>query len=91
MKTIQSRRSGSSQKSASPPRQGLTFTRTNYILLGISVLIILTGYVAMYLDNQVNSLTSLYIAPTLLMGGYLLVIYAILKREPSGESSAEQS
>lgn len=45
----------------------------------------------MYLDNQVNSLTSLYIAPTLLMGGYLLVIYAILKREPSGESSAEQS
>ena len=41
----------------------------------------------MRVDNQIDGFISLYVAPLLLLGGYLEIIYAILAR-PRDEASA---
>ncbi|GAB5518307.1 MAG: hypothetical protein RhofKO_05580 [Rhodothermales bacterium] len=58
----------------------MVFERRNYLLLLLGVALITFGYVIMRLDNQVESLVSLYIAPLIILGGYLEIIYAILWR-----------
>ena len=56
------------------------FQRRNYLLLLLGVGLIVLGYVLMRVDNQIDGFISLYIAPLLLLGGYLEIIYAILAR-----------
>lgn len=59
----------------------------NYILLAVSALLIVVGFVAMYIDGQFLGFVSLTVSPILIMGGYALLIYAILRR-PDGEDQA---
>ncbi len=66
----------------------MVFARRNYQLLVIGVCLIVVGYVVMRVDNQVDGFLSLYVAPLLILGGYLEVIYAILWR-PSAETEEE--
>lgn len=63
----------------------LVFGRRNYVLLLIGVAVIVVGYVMMRLENEVDGVISLYIAPLLILAGYLEVIYAIIVR-PDEES-----
>jgi len=58
----------------------MVFRRENYILLLLGLALIVVGYVIMRVDNQVEGFLSLYVAPVLILGGYLEIIYAILKR-----------
>lgn len=58
----------------------MVFTRENYILLLIGIALIVVGYVIMRWENAVDGVLSLYVAPLLILGGYLEIIYAILKR-----------
>lgn len=58
----------------------MVFVRKNYLLLLIGVLLVVVGYVIMALENEVDGFISLYIAPILILGGYLEIIYAILWR-----------
>ena len=67
----------------------MVFSRRNYVLLIIGVLVVLAGYILMRVDNQVDGFLSLYIAPLLILGGYLEIIYAILFREH--ENDAEET
>lgn len=63
----------------------LVFTRRNYVLLGIALALIAVGYTLMRAENEVDGFLSLYVAPLLILGGYLEAIYAILwqpKPEP---------
>ncbi|MDE2731282.1 MAG: DUF3098 domain-containing protein [Bacteroidota bacterium] len=53
----------------------------NYTLIAIGVLAIITGYALMRIDNEVDGFISLYIAPLIILGGYLEIIYAILARK----------
>lgn len=62
-----------------PPPQTV-FERRNYLLLLIGVALIMVGFAAMRIDNQLESFVSLYLAPLLILGGYLEIIYAILWR-----------
>ncbi|MEM6648374.1 MAG: DUF3098 domain-containing protein [Bacteroidota bacterium] len=65
----------------------MVFERKNYLLLLLGVVLVTFGYVIMRLDNQVESLVSLYIAPLIILGGYLEIIYAILWRpKPEADS-----
>tara|TARA_B100000963_G_scaffold150748_1_gene131414 strand:- start:727 stop:972 length:246 start_codon:yes stop_codon:yes gene_type:complete len=57
------------------------FSAFNYKLLGIAVLLIIGGFAAMYMENQVDGFISLYISPIVVMAGYLLVIFAIMKHD----------
>ena len=44
----------------------------------------------MRIDNQVDGFISLYVAPLIILGGYLEVIYAILWRPKIKKVEAEQ-
>jgi NADH:ubiquinone oxidoreductase subunit 4 (subunit M) len=64
------------------------FTRRNYVLLIAGVLAVVVGYAIMRIDNQLDGFTSLYVAPLIILGGYLEVIYAILWRPADDEASS---
>ena len=50
------------------------------MLLGIALVLIVVGYAIMRAENEVDGFLSLYVAPILILGGYLEAIYAILWR-----------
>ena len=63
----------------------MVFARKNYVLLGIALALVVAGYALMVLENTISAdpvdgFLSLYVAPLLLLGGYLGIVYAILWR-----------
>ncbi len=58
----------------------LVFDRKNYLLLIAGVCVVIFGYVMMRVENEVDGFISLYVAPLLILGGYLEIIYAIMWR-----------
>ncbi len=63
--------------------------RENFIIIGVGVLVILLGYVAM-MEGSVEGVLPLYVAPILLVLGYCVVIpLGILykKSNPKSESA----
>lgn len=62
----------------------MSFTRKNYVLLIIGVLVIFFGFFLLSLDNFVDAQEfsiSLYVAPFIIVGGFVEIIYAIMYRE----------
>jgi hypothetical protein len=62
----------------------MTFSRKNYIFLLIGVLVIFFGFFLLSLDGFVDAQkfsVSLNIAPYVIVGGFVWVIYAIMFRE----------
>lgn len=57
------------------------FSAYNYKIMGIAIFLIIAGFTAMYLENEVKGFISLYISPIVVMAGYILVIFAILKHD----------
>lgn len=68
----------------------MVFGRRNYVLLLAGVAAVVIGYVMMRLDNQVDGFISLYVAPLIILGGYLEVIWAILA-SPDAEDDAVEA
>jgi len=68
----------------------MVFDRTNYLLLGLCVALVVVGFTAMRLENEVDGFVSLVVAPILILGGYLGVVAAILRR-PREDAAAEVS
>ncbi|GAB4402679.1 MAG: hypothetical protein OHK0039_00980 [Bacteroidia bacterium] len=69
--------------SATPSDVQLPFTRMNYILLLVGVAIIAFGFFLMSLDEFVDAQqfsVSLYIAPVVVVAGFVEVIFAIMYR-----------
>ena len=56
----------------------MILTSHNYVLMVVGVLAIVVGYAIMRLENQVDGFISLYVAPLLILDGYLEIICAIL-------------
>lgn len=61
----------------------MAFQALNYKILGIGVLLIIIGFTIMRLENEVYGFISLYIAPVVIMAGYIVVAISILKRPAS--------
>ena len=59
-------------------RRAMILSSHNYVLMVVGVLAIVVGYSIMRLENEVDGFISLYVAPLLILGGYLEIIYAIL-------------
>lgn len=66
----------------------MVFGRRNYVLLLAGVFAVVVGYVMMRLENDVDGFLSLYVAPIIILAGYLEVIYAIIV-SPEGKRSDE--
>lgn len=65
----------------------LAFDKGNYTFLIIGLLLIVVGFMAMYLEDKVYGVISLYISPEIIIAGYIVVIYAILK--PAADSGKQ--
>lgn len=60
----------------------------NYKLLVLALALLALGYGGMYIENEFKGVYSLYVAPILLVAGYGLVAYGIIKRFPKSADSA---
>lgn len=77
------------RRARSGPRSSrMVFGRRNYLLLLLGIGLVVVGYLVMSLDNDVDGFLSLYVAPLLILGGYVEVIYAILRRPEEETASA---
>ncbi len=83
------KRSGGRRKNQrSRNKQGvMVFERKNYLLMVLGVVLVVAGYVIMRMENEVDGFISLYVAPLMILGGYLEIIWAIMWR-PKGESTS---
>lgn len=61
------------------------FSGFNYRLIGIAIFLIVGGFTAMLLENEVKGIISLYISPIVIMAGYVVVIFAIMKHDRDEE------
>lgn len=78
----------SKRKGTAKP-SGLIFGPQNYLLLAGSVTLILAGFIAMHVDGQFLGFVSLTVAPIVILAGYALLIYAILRKPESGDEEPE--
>jgi len=69
----------------------MLFGPLNYRILGVGVLLVIIGFTAMYIENEFKGFISLYISPIVIMSGYVTVIFAILKKDLSKNSNANQT
>ncbi len=60
----------------------------NYKLLALAIVLLALGYGGMYIENEFLGFYALYIAPFLLVAGYLLVAVGIMKRFPKTTNQA---
>lgn len=70
----------------------LPFTRKNYMLLLIGVGMIAVGFFLMSLDDFVDASKfsiSLYIAPPIVVAGFLEIIYAIMYKDKTSDISED--
>ncbi|MFH5831824.1 DUF3098 domain-containing protein [Halalkalibaculum sp. DA3122] len=65
------------------------FSSWNYKTLVIGFLLVVVGFTAMYLENEVQGFISLYVSPIVIMAGYITVIFAIMKHDKSKPDSSE--
>jgi hypothetical protein len=83
-----SRRARVQQKMVSEP---MTFDSTNYVYGLIALLLILGGFVGMYIENEFLGWFSLYVSPLMIIGGYILVGIAILRKSEKNVQTSEPS
>ncbi|WP_181149156.1 DUF3098 domain-containing protein [Salinibacter sp. 10B] len=81
----------SSKRTSGPGRSALIFRKQNYVLLAVSVLLIAVGFVAMYLDGQFLGFVSLTVSPIIILSGYALLVYAILRRPDESPQPVEEA
>lgn len=65
------------------------FSAYNYKLIGLSILLIVVGFAAMYFENEVKGFISLFVSPILVMAGYILVVFAIMKHDRNNTSETK--
>lgn len=64
----------------------MLLTPLNYKLMGLGVLLVIIGFTAMRIENEVYGFVSLYISPVVILTGYIVVIYSILKKDHKKDS-----
>lgn len=72
-------------------KKPMLFTPLNYKLLGLGVLLVVVGFTAMRIENEVYGIISLYFSPIIILSGYVVVIYSILKRDHKLEDTSPKT
>ncbi len=68
----------------------MLFKAWNYKVLSIGLLMIVAGFTAMYIENEVHGFVSLFVSPIVIMAGYITIIIAIMKRKGNGTDVSGQ-
>lgn len=69
--------------------QSMLFSPWNYKVLALGLLLVIIGFTAMYIENEVQGFISLYISPIVIMAGYITVIFAIMKHDRTDAENSE--
>ncbi len=64
------------------PVMPMLLSAYNYKLLALGVLFVILGFGGMYIEGQQHGIYSLYIAPLLVMAGFIFVAVAVFKTDP---------
>ena len=82
-------RSRAGSRTRSARRAQMPFGRANYLLILLGLGLVVVGYTIMRIENEMDGFISLYVAPLLILGGYLEIIYAVLYRpkDPAAEAA----
>lgn len=75
-------------KRTSKETKPMLLSPLNYKLMGLGVLLVIVGFTAMRIENEVYGFISLYISPVVILTGYIIVIYSILKKDHKQDSEA---
>ena len=67
----------------------MIFDSWNYKVLAVSLLLVIAGFTAMNIENEVYGFISLYISPIVIMAGYVGVIVAILKHSHTSSIASD--
>lgn len=81
----------SRNRSSRGNKKPMIFSSWNYKVLALGLLLVIVGFSAMYMENEVEGIISLYLSPVVIMVGYLTVIVAILKHNRGSSSASDQS
>ena len=68
----------------------MIFSAWNYKVLALGFFLVIAGFTAMYLENKVEGIISLYISPIVIMAGYVTVVIAILKHDHDSSAASGQ-
>lgn len=68
----------------------MLFGAWNYKVLSLGLVMIVAGFTAMYLENEVHGVISLFISPIVIMAGYITIIIAIMKRNDNESDMSGQ-
>lgn len=79
-------------------RRNFAFDRTNFILLGVSMAIVIIGFILMaggtstetQFNPEVYNAQRIKVAPVVCLIGFLAMIYAILRKPAQKKSENEQ-
>lgn len=69
----------------------MVFSSLNYKMVGVGVLLVIFGFTIMRIENEVYGFISLYVAPVLVMAGYITIVFAILKKPHDSENGNPQT
>lgn len=69
----------------------MIFSAWNYKVLALGFFLVVAGFTAMYLENKVEGIISLYISPIVIMAGYITVVVAILKHDHGSSTASGES
>ncbi|NGP86829.1 DUF3098 domain-containing protein [Fodinibius halophilus] len=69
----------------------MIFSSWNYKVLALGILLVIAGFSAMYIENEVKGFISLYISPIVIMAGYITVIVSIMKHDDDATNPSEDS
>lgn len=58
----------------------MVFDASNYVIFLVAVLLILGGFLGMYIENEFEGWFSLYVSPLMIVGGFALVAFGIVKK-----------
>lgn len=70
-----------SRKKRSQQSKPMLFTGLNYKIMGFGLMLVIIGFAAMRIENEVYGVISLYFSPIVILAGYAVVGYSILKRD----------
>ena len=68
----------------------MLFSSANYKLLSIGILMVVVGFLAMYIENEVEGFISLFLSPIVIVAGYVVILLSILAKKKAATESSEQ-
>lgn len=69
----------------------MLFSRQNYKIMLIGIGLIILGFSGMAIENAIHGIYSLYFAPLMIIGGFGIIAYGIMKTDPEQDLNQQEA